>query len=543
MSKKKNKYISNAQQEAKKEVVSTTKNLAVTKKRPMPSAYYSRIMNYGALPIIYDGQKNLGELGPVTDLFMNYPALSLRGHHAYATNEVVQIIINRMADWVIGNGLWVESEPNESVLKMFGIDINVREYSDSIEALFSLIKESDESTHNRMNNLSELERISFVNGCNGGANLVVIRVRNGIINYELIDGAHIESPYGGTDFSPLLLDNGNRIVNGIEMSNSGEHIRYWVKQSDLTYKPIEAREPFTGMLVAFLYGGDEGRIDDSKARPALAGILETLSQMDAYKGATLGSAKEQNKVAYQTVYDVKAEGDSIFSPSAILSAADVVGNDGTIPIDEQMQAVADRVTASTGNKAIAVPPGGEIKAIGKNEAELYFESFWNVLFKVCCATKGLPASVALMSYNASFSAARAEIKDWAHSMMLKRYKHRRFLKPGYELQLHLDILTGKVKAPGYLKAFRENNTLVLEAFRKCRWVGDAIFEIDELKEIAAVRAKMGPAMANVPLMTQKQAVETLGGGDVRKINENSKQELKDAGDEFKVLPPAPPPQS
>lgn len=541
--KNKNKRLTNARQEARgtdNKTLTSVKEMAVTRQRA-PFAYFSRGMNFQGLPLYYTGEKSLGELGPVTELFMNYDALGARGHHAYATNEMAQIMVNRTADWVIGNGLQVESEPETKVLKAHGINIDATEFSNSIEAIFSLIQESTESSYSRMTNLNKLQRTAFVNGCNGGSLLVVIRVRNTIINYELIDGAHIRSPFGGTDVSPLVLDNGNRMINGIELTNSNEHVRYWVQQADLTFRAIEARNHITGMVTAFLYGGVEGRIDDSRAKPALAGLLQTLAQMDAYKGETLSSAKEQNKVAYQTTYDVKAEGESIFGVKDIMNATDLDGNDGTIPVDVQMQQVADKVYASTGNKAISVPPGGRIEAIGKNEAELYFEAFWNVLARVSCAAFGIPVSVAMMQYNASFAAARAEIKDFAHTMILKRYIHKVLVQIGYEIQLHIEILKGTVKAPGYLKAFQENNILVLEAYRKTRWIGDSIFEIDEMKEVEAIRAKLGPLGAHLPLITQKQGVESLGGGDVNKINENFSNEIK-TGEALGIKPiPVPAP--
>lgn len=514
------KFAYNAVQSARKAVANEER------KQRQLQAFYSQRNAYLRNMYAFNGEKNLGGIGVPRDYLLDHETLRSRGNQFYMDNEVVQIIVNRMADWTIGNGLKLECEPNELILQSEGIKLDIQRFSDLVEARINTLGESRETTYSRMRNRNQEERRGFISSSNGGGILVVLRLRNGVVNYELIDGSHVRHFAGGTDLNPTLLSDSSRICNGIEMDNAGKHIAYYVYNASYEYQRILARSLSTGLTMAFMYGGSDTYIDVTRTIPILSGLFQTLSQMDEYKGETLKSAKEQNAIAYQAVPELKASGENVFS-GIVAGALDVGANDGTLAVDSQLTAIADKVAVSTGSKAFAMPPGTEIKPLGKNEAELYFKDFWSTLFEVACAAAGMPPNVALQRFDTSFSSARAAIKDWEHSLLLKRYSHgTNFLQPGYELQLHVDILTGKIQAPGYLTAFRDGNELVLAAYRQTRWVGDNVPHIDPVKEVQAEREKLGTAMAHVPLTTQKKATEALNGG-------SSKLNTIDAGNELK----------
>jgi len=43
----------------------------------------------------YDGEKNLGEIGPIKDYHMDYPALRARSWQSYIESEISQIVLNK----------------------------------------------------------------------------------------------------------------------------------------------------------------------------------------------------------------------------------------------------------------------------------------------------------------------------------------------------------------------------------------------------------------------------------------------------------------
>ncbi len=116
--------------------------------RKKASAYFSQRSPWMRNMWVFNGEKSLGGLGPPKDYLLDHASLRSRGNQFYMDNEVVQIIINRMADWAIGNGLRLECEPNELVLKSEGITLNVQEFSDLVEARINTLAESKETDYN-----------------------------------------------------------------------------------------------------------------------------------------------------------------------------------------------------------------------------------------------------------------------------------------------------------------------------------------------------------------------------------------------------------
>ncbi len=494
---------------------------------PKAKAFFSMRSPYIRNMFVMNGEKTMGELGPERDYLVDFASYRSRGKQFALDNEVAQMIIKSMEEWVIGNGLKLECEPNMLVLQSEGITIDVQKFSDLVEARIGVLKENNETVYNRMRNWSQEESRAFTQSNNGGGILVVLRVRNGIVCYEIIDGSHIRHPSGGTDLNPTLLPDGKRIQNGIEMNAAGEHVAFWVVEANYEYKRIPARSASTGLKMAFMYGGIDYTIDSTLTLPVLGGLFQTLQQMDDYKTATLGSAKSQNSIAYQVETEIGGNDVNLLGDT-ITRAQNYIPNED-IPHDNNGVALADKVAAETGKNVFANGVGQKITPVEKNEAELYFEAFWKTLFECVCAAAGMPPNVVLKRFDTSFSSARAAIKDWAHSLGLKRYKHGLgFNQPGYELQLHLDILTGKIQAPGYLKAFSQDNTIVLGAYRQARWVGDNVPEIDEKKEVDAMRAALGPAFDHVPLLSPRKAADNLGYGAWKTSIVDSGEDLKDA---------------
>lgn len=476
----------------------------------------------------FNGEKNLGEIGPVKEYWLDYEILRERGWSAYLTNEVVQIIINRMAIWVIGRGLRLQADPSKIILNSEGIDIDVQLFSKIVEARFSLYKENALSSYSKMKNISLLESTAYKNAKIGGDVLVILRYQKGCVSVDLIDGCHVRSPAFGSEWWPEVLPNGNRIMNGVEMDVNGQHLAYYVWNINNTFTRIGAINPTTGLKVAYFVGGLEYRLDNARCIPILSGLLETLSKMDRYKEATIGSAEETAKVAYQIVHQAISDGSNPLQ-AQVMRARDVGKNDGTIPIDIQNKKIADKVAASTNKQVFNLTQGSKLEPLDKSKGEIYFKDFYAVFFDLVCAAVGIPPNVAASKYDTSFSSARAAIKDWEHTLIVERYNHSlAFNQPIYEFWLHMEILQNKIQAPGYLLADLSGNYMVLAAYRKAKWMGDNVPHIDPKKEAETERIKLGPLGANIPLTTVEQATENLNGGESQSNLEQFANELEEA---------------
>src|SRR5687768_8980254 len=78
----------------------------------------------------FDGEKNLGEIGPIRSYLPDYKALRARSWQSFLESEVTQIIMTKWITWVIGEGLKLQSEPAKKALEILGVTIDTNEFSE-----------------------------------------------------------------------------------------------------------------------------------------------------------------------------------------------------------------------------------------------------------------------------------------------------------------------------------------------------------------------------------------------------------------------------
>jgi len=476
----------------------------------------------------FTGEKDSGEIGPLRNYALDYHSLRIRSWQSYLESETAQTIIRRLDIWVIGKGLKLQSEPETRVLKLEGINLDKERFSQEAEARFNLWRRTKSADYRGMKSLDKLSSIAFKNAKIGGDILVVLRLdKKDNPTVQLIDGAHIQSPVYGTEGFPQTLPNGYQIKNGIEVDQDGQHVAYWVKQGLLgTPKRIAARGEKTGMLMAWMVYGLDYRLDNMRGMPLLTAVLETIAKLERYKEATLGSAEEQAKIALQVVHNVNSTGTNPFANN-ILKAHDADAQ--ATGKDSEGKELATNIALTTKKQAFNNPPGSEVKPLNPSTGQNVFKDFYSAYTDSTCATVGIPPNVAMQKYDTSFSSARAALKDWENSLFVERDDWtKQFYQPIYDFWLYIQILLGKINAPGYLLAKKKGNNEVIDAYNSCRFVGVGVPHIDPLKEVKAEREKLGSAGAHLPLTTQEAATEALGGGEANSNTMQYARELEEA---------------
>ncbi len=501
--------------------VNPFKKVESVSKKPAPTAdafsgYYSPLFT-----ISYNGEKDLGEIGPIKNYVLDYQGLRARSWASFLTSEVAQTIINRYTTWVIGKGLKLQVELPVDVLESEGITVDQQNFSKQVESRFALYRKSKMADYSNMVSLDVLEERAFKNSIIGGDVLVVLRYVDNCVKVQLIDGAHVMSPLYGTEWFPMALSNGNKIVNGIEISATREHVAYFVRKSIIDSKDgtpfeierIPARGVKSGLQMAFLVSGLDYRIDNLRSMPLLSAVLETVAKLERYKEAMVGSAEETAKVAYQVVHQAFSTGESPLA-GQLARAFDLdKNNSGELPIDIAGRNLANLVGASTNKQTFNNPQGAEIKTLDyKNQ--LHFKEFYEINTDILCAAVEIPPNVAMSKFNDSFSASRAALKDWEHTLHVKRARFSaQFTQIVYAFWLETEILKGTIQAPGYLIAKSTNNYMVIQSYRCARFVGPAVPHIDPLKEVMAEREKLGLTGVSIPFTTAEAATERLNEGE------------------------------
>jgi lambda family phage portal protein len=484
---------------------------------------YTPIFTYS-----FDGEKNLGELGPAISYQLDYSSLRARSWQSYLESEITKIVIDKYTNWIIGGGLNLHSEVNKIVLAAENVAFDSEAFAEITEARFSLFAGSEMSDYSGVDNLHKLAATAFKNSNIGGDCLVVCRYEDFVWSVQLIDGVHVESPLSVSTFLDQANTDGNVIRDGIETDARGRVVAYYVrvKGKPLEYDRILAKSPTTGLNMAFMVNRGGYRIDNRRGIPLAATVLETLKKLERYKEATVGSAEERAKIALSIEHNAASSGENPFQRQAVLAFnADA---DVDLPEDSFGTPLSNVLVASANKQAINLPVGAALKAIDSKN-ELYFKDFFTTNIGIVCAALGVPPEVALSKYDSNYSASRAALKDWEKTIMIQRKDFAfQFYRNIYSLWLDMEIMTGKIYAPGYLTARTRRDKMLLESYRTARWVGDNIPHIDPYKEVQAERLKLGDNAGHIPLTTVEQATQALNGGDSDANAAQFSEELKQA---------------
>jgi capsid protein len=362
-----------------------------------------------------------------------------------------------------------------------------------------------------MNSIDMLVGEIKKNAIVGGDCLIIFRVDKGYVNVQIVDGSHVVSPYMADNYFKEASERGNRIEYGVELSPSNEHIAYYVLGADGKMYRVERIGKKSGRLMAYMHYGNKYRVDNVRGLPLLSSVLETLKKLDRYKEATVGSAEERQKIAYSVEHNADSTGENPLLAKLQQSQALGMGEAPESKSVSEYEAASSKVATTTQKQAFNMPIGATLKLL-ESKNELYFKDFYTTNISLVCPSVGIPYEVAMSMYNSNYSASRAAIKDWEHSMKTAREKFAfQFYQNFYNLWLEIEILTGKIQADGYMKAVMEGNLMAIEAYRNARWLGVNVPHIDPLKEVMAERLKLGDEFT--PLTTYDQATETLGSGD------------------------------
>ena len=461
----------------------------------------------------FDGEKNLGEVGPVKDYELDVDVLRARSWQLYLESEICQMGINRFARWVIGRGLTLQAIPETDVLQSEGIRLDSEKFNAQTESRFKVYSDSKIADFSDMKSLNELAHTAYVNSIVGGDVLVILRLVNGIVKVQLIDSCHISNPTDvGVSPTGDVLYRGNILRNGVELDKNGKQIAYHVQYTPFEWRRIPARNAKTGQIMAFLVYGLDFRMDGTRGMPILSSVIETAKKLERYKEAAVGGAEERQKIPYFIEHGVNSTNENPLN-KGLAKIKDFNPNRDDVPVDELGNQLASEVYATTNKMTFNMPNDSTIKSLGVSQ-EMSFKEFYNTVSDDVFSTIGIPPNVARMLYDSNFSASRAALKDWEHTLEVTRARfYRMFYAPIYALWLDTEILKNKIQAQGYISALMRRDEMVLAAYRSADWTGDNVPHIDPEKEVRAERLKLGAKFDNVPLTTVEAATMAINGGD------------------------------
>lgn len=483
---------------------------------------------------VFDGSTFPGSFGHTKINWTDYYTLRLRSLQLFQENLYCRGLVRRIITNEIHTGLNLESSPISNLIGLSEDD--AIEWSDDREIDWKLwANDPIQCDYKKKHTLHELAEIRRQTALISGDCLVVQRIdgKTGLPSIQLIDGRHIQTPYGKGN-QPRA---GNKIVHGVEIDKSDRQVAFWVREPDtLTigenfgetidftkkFKRIPAYGEKTGRRMAWLtYGTERTRLDDVRGEPFLAIVLYMMKELSDYRSSEQRSATVNSLLAYFIERDSN-------SPSFGTNAADSTATrKGTSEI------VQPDGTVSNWHYAKGLP-GAVMQGLGKGEKpvpwnpqrpNVNFGKFEEVIIDAFAWLYEMPPEILRLKFQSNFSASRQadnEFRNYLKKSVLKNA--RDFYQPVYETHTLQSVRLGRIQANGLLEAWRNpQQRNIYLAWVNSEWNGLSRQSVDFKKDVDG-----GAKALDYGFTTQDEQCRKLSGMSFRQVLQTRKREIEAA---------------
>ena len=430
---------------------------------------------------------NPRKLGYKADIGANLSTLRDRSADLAINTPVGTAAINTSTTHTVGAGLNVFPRPKFQILGISAEE--ARAWARKVRAEFDLWAESKDCDIYRKNNLYDMQSIAYQGYLTDGDSFAVFRRKPTTpdmpytLRLQLIEGNRVSNPLTDsiyvtgdpTGVEALNPDNGNRILNGVEIDTDGAIVAYWVSNQ-------VPGEPITSMLTTWArveaYGkrtsipnvlqiSNDTRPEQYRGVPYLAPVIETLKQVYRYTNAELTSAIIKSYFALFFTEAVTNSG----------SLNDILADNG---VDDPTEPVVDVSEYNLGPGTLnALPKGVDVKSVDASNAQSTFEVFSTQLIKQVGAALNQPYEVLMKNFNSSYSASRAAmLQAWEEYKLRRKWFARDFCQPIYEVWLMEAVANGRIEAPGFF-----DDPLIRKAWCNADWFGPTMSILDPVKDM------------------------------------------------------------
>lgn len=430
---------------------------------------------------------NPRKLGYKADIGANLSTLRDRSADLAINTPVGTAAINTSTTHTVGAGLNVFPRPKFQILGISAED--ARAWARKVRAEFDLWADSKDCDIYRKNNLYDMQSIAYQGYLTDGDSFAVFRRKPATsdmpytLRLQLIEGNRVSNPLTTSTYATgdptgveaLNSDNGNRILNGVEIDTDGAIVAYWVSNqvpgepvSSLltTWARVEAYGKRTSIPNVLQISNDT-RPEQYRGVPYLAPVIETLKQVYRYTNAELTSAIIKSYFALFFTEAVTNSG----------SLNDMLADNG---VDDPTEPVVDVSEYNLGPGTLnALPKGVDVKSVDASNAQSTFEVFSTQLIKQVGAALNQPYEVLMKNFNSSYSASRAAmLQAWEEYKLRRKWFARDFCQPIYEIWLMEAVANGRIEAPGFF-----DDPLIRKAWCNADWFGPTMSILDPVKDM------------------------------------------------------------
>ena len=484
--------------------------------------------------INFDGEQEPGAMNDLYVYDVDYYEMAKRAYTLVTVNEFARIIVTRLTQFVVGTGLKLHPEPMTNFLKrVFKVTLP-EDFAKNIQELWQLFEDDKNVSITKDDNLHGLAEKIYYNGLIAGDVLVIKRVVNNNLQYQLVNGLAVRSSKMQTDGK-----NPNKIIDGVELDANEVPIAYYVIDKNGNETRIKARDE-KGRLIAWLVPVGIKRLNSPRAYSRLGVIMQKLHKIGQYSNAEVMAAEANSKFAATIEQEKESTGVNPIKsipgmPRSIMNQLGSQTDTTDAANQTAMQKFKNSLKAIPAGLFIHMPKGQKLTSFDTKRPNVNYAAFLDSSMKYNTASQGIPLEAALMQFGNNFSASRAALKMFELIMRFGRKYTLEdyFYKIVYNQFFELECLKNNIQAPKYLE-LKNDYGFLDNAYTKCKFVGVQIPHIDEVKEVNAVLSKLKGG-----LTTFEQALESLGNTidfdtliERRKIEE---KKIKAAGLTFETL--------
>lgn len=461
---------------------------------------------------------NAGNAEDDIDLFSS--TLRKRSRDLYSGGGLARSGPNTLTESVVGWGIQPKPKIDGDFL---GMSDDVREEAErTILREFRLWAENVMCDAERKQDFYGLQQLAFLSMLVSGDVFALFQMKeNRRTPYQtcvrLLEADRVSNPESSGDSESVETESGGRIIDGVEVTNEGEVIRYHVSSrnpnaendsAELTWEAIDAFGKDTGypnILHVMTYERPEQR----RGLPFVAAEIELIKQFTRYMNAELAA----NVVsAMLTVFITSQEDDGKFGME------DAVNEDEKVTDDEMKLELAPGAIYN-------MPPGKSIQTVNPLRANTQFETFVNTCIMTIASSMGIPKEVLVKKYESNYTAARAALLDFWRTVRVYRTRfNSAFNQPIYEQWLSEAVATGRIEAPGFF-----DDPAIRQAWCGCVWMGASMGHVDPLKEVNAAMTRI-----QNNITTQEQEASEYNGNDWAAIVRQRKKEIAETADMYGV---------
>jgi len=459
----------------------------------------------------WSGDKFLGGYGDTPILHVDYVTLRNRSIELFTNNLYARGIIRRYLANIINTGIELEAQPDNSIVGMS--EEAADDWAEQVENLFSIWGNNQKlADYHGLYTYSELQAIAKQAALIIGDVLVLQHIDEETLlpKIQIIPGNKINTSSEEGDEVPT----GHVVTHGVEVNQKGEHTAFFVDQADGTSKRIPAIGKNTGRRVAWLVYGTDHLIDEVRGQPMLSIVLQSLKEIDRYRDSAQRKALVNSFVAMFVKRDQPGISTNPISNMAV----------------QNVKKSAETVSGPVKIKQSKLAPGMALERLGVGETPVMlggdgtdqaFSDFERCIMSAIAWALETPPEILMMTFNKNYSASQAAINEYRLIINKERLKFGfDFCQPTYQEFLISQVLAGKIKAEGFLDAWRDPMKWdIFGAWVRADWFGTIKPSADMLKTVKAYQA-----LIDGFFITYAQATRELTGKKWRIVIKSLKRE-------------------